>query len=138
VLPSNPRKGKRKIKVSAINGKLKILIAHKDAIKLKSGQIIRLKDLVNIKITAVDLNRNLINSSFHSFELNRDFSILHWVSEEENVNISIIKPDGEISQGKGEINLASIPLNEVIQFERFGFVNPIRWTDNILICYYTH
>ena len=138
VLPSNPRKGKRKIKVSALNGKLKILIAHKDAIKLKNGQIIRLKDLVNIEITAVDLNKNIINSSFHSFELNRDFSILHWVSEEENVNISIIKPDGEISQGKGEINLASIPLNKVIQFERFGFVNPIRWADNVLICYYTH
>ena len=138
VLPSNPKEGKRKIKVTTINGKLKILIAHKDATKLKNEQIIRLKDLMNIKISNIDLNKNIIKSSFHSSELNRDFSILHWVSEEENVHISIIKPDGSISQGKGEINLASIPLNKVIQFERFGFVNPIRWDDSILICYYTH
>jgi len=138
VLPSNPKEGKRKIKVTTINGKLKILIAHKDATKLKNEQIIRLKDLMNIKISNIDLNKNIIKSSFHSSELNRDFSILHWVSEEENVHISIIKPDGSISQGKGEINLASIPLNKVIQFERFGFVNPIRWDGSILICYYTH
>ncbi len=138
VLPSNPSKGKRKIKVSAKNGKLKILIASKDANKLKIGQIIRLKDLVNIQITTINLNKNIIKSRFHSSELNRDFSIIHWVSEEENVHISIIKPDGAISQGRGEVNLASIPLNKVIQFERFGFVNPIKWDDNVLICYYTH
>ena len=138
VLPSNPSKGKRKIKVSAKNGKLKILIASKDANKLKSGQIIRLKDLVNIQITTINLNKKIIKSRFHSSELNRDFSIIHWVSEEENVHISIIKPDGAISQGRGEVNLASIPLNKVIQFERFGFVNPIKWDDNVLICYYTH
>ena len=138
VLPSNPRKGKRKIKVAAINGKLKILIARKDANQLRIGQIIRLKDLINIQITAVNLNENLIKSSFDSFELNRDFSIVQWVSKENNVHISIIKPDGTISQGKGEVNLANITLNKTIQFERFGFVNPIKWVDNALICYFTH
>ena len=138
LLPSNPKKGKRKIKVTAKNGKLKVLIAHKDAIKLRNGQTIRLKDLLNIKITAVDLNKNLIKSSFHSYELNRDFSIFQWVSKEENVQVSILKPDGTLSKGNGEINLINIPFNKTIQFERFGFVNPLKWEDNVLLCYFTH
>jgi len=138
LLPSNPEKGKRKIKVVTKDNRLKVLIAHSDANKLRKGQILRLKDLINIQILSIDLNKNLINSNFHSFELNREFSIIQWVSKEENVKVSIIKPDGTISKGNGEVNLVDIPLNKTIQFERFGFVNPIRWEDNVLICYFTH
>ena len=138
LLPSNPEKGKREIEVVTKDNKLKVLIAHTDAIKLRKGQIIRLKDLINIQIVSIDLNKNLINSNFHSFELNREFSIIQWVSKEENVKVSIIKPDGTISKGNGEVNLVNIPLNKTIQFERFGFVNPIKWEDNVLICYFTH
>ncbi len=138
LLPSNPEKGKREIKVVTKDNRLKILIAHTDAIKLTKGQIIRLKDLINIQIMSIDLNKNQINSTFHSFELNREFSIIQWVSKEENVKVSILKPDGTISKGNGEINLVNIPLNKTIQFERFGFVNPIKWEDNVLICYFTH
>lgn len=138
LLPSNPEKGKRKIKVITKDNRLKVLIAHSDANKLRKGQILRLKDLINIKIMSIDLNKNLINSNFHSFELNREFSIIQWVSKEENVKVSIIKPDGTISKGNGEVNLVNIPLNKTIQFERFGFVNPIKWEDNVLICYFTH
>ena len=138
LLPSNPEKLKRKIKVITKDNRLKVLIAHSDANKLRKGQILRLKDLINIKIMSIDLNKNLINSNFHSFELNREFSIIQWVSKEENVKVSIIKPDGTISKGNGEVNLVNIPLNKTIQFERFGFVNPIKWEDNVLICYFTH
>lgn len=138
LLPSNPEKGKRKIKVITKDNRLKVLIAHSDANKLRKGQILRLKDLINIQILSIDLNKNLINSNFHSFELNREFSIIQWVSKEENVKVSIIKPDGTISKGNGEVNLVNIPLNKTIQFERFGFVNPIKWEDNVLICYFTH
>jgi len=138
LLPSNPEKGKREIKVVTKDNKLKVLIAHTDAIKINKGQIIRLKDLINIQVVSIDLNKNLINSKFHSFELNREFSIIQWVSKEENIKVSILKPDGTISKGNGEVNLVNIPLNKTIQFERFGFVNPIKWEDNVLICYFTH
>jgi len=138
LLPSNPEKGKREIEVVAKDNKLKVLIAHTDAIKLRKGQIIRLKDLINIQVVSIDLNKNLINSNFHSLELNREFSIIQWVSKEENIKVSILKPDGTISKGNGEVNLVNIPLNKTIQFERFGFVNPIKWEDNVLICYFTH
>lgn len=138
LLPSTPKKGKRKIEVKAKNNKLNVLISNTDATRLKNGQNIRLKDLINIQITAIDLNKSIIKSNFHSFKLNRDYSIIQWVSKDENVQVSILKPDGTISKGNGEINLTNIPLNTTIQFERFGFVNPIKWENNVLICYFTH
>jgi glutamyl-tRNA synthetase len=138
LLPSNPKRGKRIIKGKVSNKQLKILIAKKDANKLKAGQILRLKDLVNIQILSIDLKNKKIIAYYHSLELNREYSIIHWVPDEVKVKVSILKPDGSISSGFGEINLLKIPLNETIQFERYGFVNPIKLENNELFCYFTH
>jgi len=138
LLPSNPNKGKRIINVIAKDNTLKIYIALSDAKKLKLEQILRLKDLVNIKIIGLDLKNNKIKAEFHSSELNRAYSIIQWVPGEEYVNVSILKPDGSMSKGYGEINLLKIPLNKTIQFERYGFVNPITLKKKELFCYFTH
>ncbi|MBA7500519.1 Glutamine--tRNA ligase [subsurface metagenome] len=138
VLPSNPKKGKRKINVKAKEGKLKVFVAKSDAYKFKIDQNVRLKDLINIKLTYIDVENRKINAQFHSYELNREYSIIQWVCEEENVKVSILKPDGTISKGNGELNLVNIPMNKTIQFERFGFVNPIKWEKDTLECYFTH
>lgn len=138
VLPSNPKKGKRKINVKAKEGKLKVFVAKSDAHKFKIDQILRLKDLINIKLTYIDVENHKINAQFHSYELNREYSIIQWVWKEENVKVSILKPDGNISKGNGELNLVNIPMNKTIQFERFGFVNPIQWEKDTLKCYFSH
>jgi glutamyl-tRNA synthetase len=138
LLPSNPKKGKRIINVFVKNNTLKLYIALLDAKNLKKEQILRLKDLINIKIIGLDLKNNKIKAEFHSLELNRAYSIIQWVPEEEYVKISILKPDGSISKGYGEINLLKIPLNKTIQFERYGFVNPIKFEKKELFCYFTH
>ncbi len=138
LLPSNPEKGKRIIYVKTTDKTLKLYIALSDAKKFKKEQILRLKDLINIRIVALDLKNDKIEAEFHSLELDRAYSIIHWVPEEENVSVSILKPDGAISKGNGEINLLKIPLNKPIQFERYGFVNPIKLERNELFCYFTH
>ena len=112
--------------------------AFTDAKKLKKEQLIRLKDLINIQIESIDLNKKSIIASYHSKELDREYSIIQWVPETENIDISILKPDGTISKGKGEISLSEIPMNETIQFERYGFVNAIEIKNNCLYCYFTH
>jgi len=136
--PSSPKKGKRKIRCIAKNHQLILVIALSDAAKLKTNQIIRLKDLVNIKINSIDLNNKLIQSSFHSKELDRKFSIIHWLPNDGNIKVIIVKPDGTTSIGSGELNLLQIPMEQTIQFERFGFVNPIELKENCLFCYLTH
>ena len=138
LLPTNPNKGRRKIKCRVKDNQLKLIINLSDANKFRNDQIIRLKDLINIQIKSIDINKKVIQSLFHSKELNREFSIIHWLPKDENINVSIVKPDGSISNGLGEINLLQIPMNKTIQFERFGFINPIELKDNCLFCYFTH
>ncbi|MFX0186484.1 MAG: glutamate--tRNA ligase [Candidatus Hodarchaeota archaeon] len=138
LLPSNPERGKRIIKGIVKNEQLNILIAFSDAKNLKAGQIIRLKDLINIHILSVDLAEKKIKASYHSLKLNREFSIIQWVPKEEKIKVTVLKPDGTSSIGYGEINLLKIPMNKTIQFERYGFVNPIKIENNELFCYFTH
>ena len=136
--PTEPKKGKRSIRCIIKNNQSNILIALSDAKNFKKDQVFRLKDLMNIKINSVDLNKNTIFASYHSKELDREFSIIQWVPKDENINVSILNPDGILSKGKGELNLLEIPMNQTIQFERFGFVNPIKCEDDHLYCYFTH
>ncbi|MFW9999166.1 MAG: glutamate--tRNA ligase [Candidatus Hodarchaeota archaeon] len=138
LLPTEPKKGKRSIKCITKNNQLNLLISLSDGKNLEKDQIIRLKDLMNIKIRSIDLNNKKIFSSFYSKKLDRDFPIFQWVPKEQNVGVSILKPDGTISKGNGEINLLKIPMNKTIQFERYGFVNPIFLEKNNLFCYFTH
>jgi hypothetical protein len=119
---------------------MELVINLSDAEKFREDQIIRLKDLINIQIKSIDLNKKVIESLFHSKELNRESvkAIIHWLPKDENINVSIVKPDGSISNGLGETNLLQIPMNETIQFERFGFINPIELKENCLFCYFSH
>ncbi|MHA1147679.1 MAG: glutamate--tRNA ligase [Promethearchaeota archaeon] len=136
LLPSKPKKGVRKIKCEAENGIYNLLISERDFNKLKKKETLRLKDFVNITITEINKNGE-IRARFHSRELIREFPIIHWVPQ-ENIKVFILKPDGAMSKGRGEINLLNIPINTPIQFERYGFVNPIELKGDTLICYFTH
>ncbi|MFX1498605.1 MAG: glutamate--tRNA ligase [Promethearchaeota archaeon] len=138
LLPSNPEKGTRQVRGKAKNGKLFIYISLNDAKNLLPKDIIRLKDLMNIRIKSLHLDRMKIKCQYHSLKLNRDYPIIQWVPKEEHVDVSILKPDGLISKGYGEINLLDIPLNKTIQFERYGFVNPTKRVNSKLFCYFTH
>jgi glutamyl-tRNA synthetase len=138
VHPSHPEKGHRKINCVGKNNQLEILISISDTEEMESGQIIRLKDLMNIRVESINFDEKVIESTFHSKDLSREFSIIQWVPKDEKVKVSILNPDGSLSEGFGEINLLKIPMNRTIQFERYGFVNPIELKENSLFCYFTH
>lgn len=138
LLPPKPEKGTRSINVKTKDDQVNLFISLNDVKELKNSQIIRLKDLFNIQIDLIDTNSKLIQAHYHSAELNRAFSIIQWVPVQEHVKVEILKPDGIISRGVGEINLGKIPMEVPIQFERYGFVNPIKRDKNSLFCYFTH
>lgn len=138
LLPTNPNKGKRKIRCTTKNNQLNVHISLSDAKELMKDQIFRLKDLMNVQVKSLDLKKKLIQGTFHSKELNREYSIIQWVPDESKIKVKVLKPDGFISNGLGEINLKKIPINTPIQFERYGFVNPIKLENDELYCYYTH
>ncbi|NVM02592.1 MAG: glutamate--tRNA ligase [Candidatus Helarchaeota archaeon] len=121
--PDFPERGTRKIELSKVNGKIKVLVSKRDLSKLNPGMLVRLKDLFNIEILDI---KQPIQSKYHSKEMeiarSKKFKILHWVPTEENVPISIILDDGNVTEGFGEPYCKNIKTGEILQFERFGFV----------------
>jgi len=138
LLPSNPKKGHRTIACNITKGRLELFISSNDVKNFKNNEIIRLKDLFNIKLTQIEKENKKVKCEYHSKELSRNYSIIQWVPKEKNIKVSIIKPNGSIVGGYGEINLYDIPMKKTIQFERYGFVNPIKIEKNELFCYFTH
>ncbi|MHA1294920.1 MAG: glutamate--tRNA ligase, partial [Promethearchaeota archaeon] len=137
LIPTNPEKGTRKIKCEAENDVFKLFISYNDTRNLKVNDVIRLKDFMNIKIKDIDEGGE-ISAIFHSKELDRQYSIIQWVPQKNFVKVSILMPNGTISKGLGEINLKTIPLYKPIQFERYGFVNPVKINEKKIFCYFTH
>ena len=138
ILPSNPKKGTRLITSTVKEGRLIIHLSKNDVKNIKNQEIIRLKDLMNIEIQNINMDKKLVQAEFHSEKLNRDYSIVHWVPEEKHISVSILKPDGKLGKGFGELGLLDIEMNKTIQFERYGFVNPIKMENKELFCYFAH
>jgi glutamyl-tRNA synthetase len=138
LLPSKPDRGTRTIKIETKDNQVNLYVSSNDMNLFNKNQIVRLKDLFNIQIDLFEKKSKLVHAHYHSAALDRNYSIIQWVPAQEFINVEILKPNGKISKGVGECNLAKIPLEIPIQFERYGFVNPIKREKNLLFCYFTH
>ncbi len=101
--PDKPEKT-REIKIKDI------FISHKDLQALK-GKEIRLLHLYNIKLSDKPL--------FTSSE-NKDIPKINWVTNP--VKVKILMPEGNWLLGYAEDAIKNLKTNQLIQFERFGFV----------------
>ena len=67
---------------------------------------------------------NFKNNKFISQDLDSKLKaqLIHWLPDsKENIKVKILMPDGSYKEGLAESNIKNIKINEVIQFERFGF-----------------
>lgn len=107
-IPLHPdKKEKQTIKINDI------YISKKDYEEFK-GKEIRLLHLYNIQ-----LDKKAKKAKFTSLE-NKDVPRINWASNPEKV--SILMPDGKKTEGIAESTIKTLKYNEVVQFERFGFV----------------
>jgi glutamyl-tRNA synthetase len=65
--------------------------------------------------------------------MEKDADIVHWVSSDSE-DATVIMPDG--SEIDGKLEKADINQDEVVQFERFGFVRSDNLDENMF--YYAH
>lgn len=91
----------------------KIFISQND-FELLKGKEIRLIHLFNIK-----LDSKKTEAKFTSIE-NKDIQKINWVSN--GVQTSVMMPDAQIVNGLAEEAIKTLKYDEVVQFERFGFV----------------
>ena len=97
---------------------LKSLFISKEDVSQLFGQEIRLLHLYNIKLSS-ELKKDSISSEYLSSE-NKKIPKIQWVSS--SVPARILMPSGEWSEGIAESDIKNLKKNQIIQFERFGFV----------------
>ncbi len=138
--PSNKNLGARTIK----SGKI-FYVQKSDTDNLKIGDVFRLKELFNVKITGK--NRG-IDGDYVGEKLIADSAKIQWTTD-NFIKTDIIIPHPliindkfnenslEIIKGYAEEAASKLKKDEIIQFERFGFVR----IDNInekIVCNFTH
>jgi len=93
------------------------------------GKEVRLMHLYNIKLDS--------KSEFMSRE-NKDIPKIHWVPVDFAVKTEVVMPDGTITKGFAEKNVEKLKVDDIIQFERFGFVRLDKKEKDKITFYFAH
>ena len=138
--PKNKELGNRTIETNKI-----FYIPKEDIEKLQNGDIFRLKDLFNVKIKKINQE---IEGEYVGDNLIANSAKIQWTTEKYiKINIQIPKilfikdvyndKSLENIEGFAEYGITDLNNNEIIQFERFGFVKIEKKNDKIM-GYFTH
>ena len=122
--PDDPKRGKRILTVKNRNGCAYLLISARDFDNLKAGSLIRLMELFNVKILSKSKNKVLAeyHSSGYEEAKRLGLRLIHWLPEGNGVSCKVIMPNGSVVKGLAESNLRQASVDQIVQFERFGFV----------------
>ncbi|MGC8564874.1 MAG: glutamate--tRNA ligase [Thermoplasmata archaeon] len=111
--PGHPEMGYR---IYNLGKNFNLFISDTDYSSLKEGEILRLKDLGNFTF-----NDKKLKFENNDLSLIKKIRIIQWVPENA-LKCTVEMPDGNVSTGLVEPEIKRIK-NELVQFERFGFVN---------------
>lgn len=124
--PDHEDRGYRNPELDREDGKVTVYIEEDD---LEDG-LLRLKGLCNLEVEG-DTAEYVEGD--HRVALEKDAAIIHWVPETSE-KATVVMPSGERNEGR--LEPAGIEEDEVVQFERFGFVRCDNAEENIF--YFTH
>ena len=138
--PTDEKLGSRIIKTNS-----KFFVPKADMEKIDIGSIFRLKDLYNVKIKE---KNEIIYGEYVGKELIADSAKIQWTTDNFiKMNIFIPQPlykNGEYNpnslsklEGFAEGAVSKLKSDEIIQFERFGFVR-IEKQNNKIIGFFAH
>ena len=126
VHPEHPERGTRSPELDIEDRELEVFI---DASDFKDG-FYRLKGLCNVEISGDTAE---YQEGDHKVALEKDADFIHWAPSHAGT-ATVKMPDGRSIVGRIEPN--SIETDEIVQFERFGFVRCDSAEDAVF--YYAH
>ncbi len=133
--PDYPDMGMRELEVTGEEQKKGIYVSNEDFERFNVGDKVRLMGAFNVEVTKKE--SDTVFADFLGIELEEarsmDASFIQWVPQ-ENVKVRVHSPDGTFS-GLGEKDLEKANVDEIVQFERFGFVRIDGKEDWIEACF---
>jgi glutamyl-tRNA synthetase len=134
--PDHPDKGFREYTIEPEKGVCRFLLSSKDLSEAK-GQLIRLMGLVNVEVTKTGKTAEAkFHSKEHKVAREKGAPFIHWLTDGNSVAAEVVMADASVAVGRAESLVASLKVDDTLQFERFGFVRvdskePLRF-------YYAH
>ncbi|MFH0897249.1 MAG: glutamate--tRNA ligase [Candidatus Bathyarchaeota archaeon] len=137
--PSNPDKGTRNFQVEPKNGLVSILFSKDDLRILEPEKTVRLMGLFNITLKRVDDQIEAIYHSETYAEAKRaDAPLIHWIPSDTGVVTSVVMPDASSVKGLAEDRCRELKPDDIVQFERFGFIRVDIAVGDSITAYYAH
>jgi len=137
--PDHPEKGFRYFKVEPKEDKASFLISRNDMDLVKIRNKIRLMGLFNFQVERI--GKHLVEAVFHS-ESHEEAKrlgapLIHWIPVGTGVPCEVVMPDASVAEGMAEDSCRRLHPDDIIQFERFGFVR-VDDLDKRLVVYFAH
>jgi glutamyl-tRNA synthetase len=137
--PDSPERGFREYKIvpKGNDDNVAFWVSRRDVDSLKVGAVLRLMELCNVKIVSASVYAAEASFESESYEQARDIKaqLIHWVPVGEDMPCQVVMPDATLAEGIAEGVCKRLKKDDVIQFERFGFVRIDR-VDDELTAYY--
>jgi glutamyl-tRNA synthetase len=137
--PDHPKMGVRKFDVKPESGKAEFLISRDDLGNIEGKQAVRFMDLFNFKVTKVE--ETVVQACFlgESYEEAKKLGapLIQWLPVGTGVSCEVVMPDASVSKGVAEEFCKKLKPDEIIQFQRVGFVR-VDANNGKLITYFAH
>ena len=137
--PDQPERGFRHFEIEPKEGKAALWISSDDLKLFERGEKIRLMELFNFQVEKV--GKKLIEAIFHSRSYEEakrlEAPLIHWIPVDTGIPCEVVMPDASVARGVAEDACKGLRPNEIIQFERFGFIRVDR-LDERLTVYFAH
>ena len=113
----------------------KLYITMEDYKKTGNNRILRLMDAVNVSF---DGDKTVYHSNDLEEARNSKAMIVQWVPVDGSMKTDLVMPDASVITGYIEPSASNLKVNDVVQFERFGFARLDNVTDEKLTFYFAH
>ena len=112
-------------------------IAQKDAAAIQQGLTIRLMELFNIQIQNATDNSITASYASESYDDVRKIKVqlIQWIPKGTEYPTQVIQQDASVVEGYAESACKKLKPDDIIQFERFGFVRVNEVADKLVVYY---
>ncbi len=138
--PEHPDRGFREYTITPSEDKTALFwVSRMDFGVMAVGNVVRLMELFNIKIEKVEaysVEAHFISESYEDAR-KAEAPLIHWVPIGADMPCEVILPDASTAEGIAEKACKRLKPNDIIQFERFGFVR-VESVNAKLTAYFAH
>jgi len=138
--PEHPERGFREYVIKpGERGEALFWISKNDLKAFDTGRVVRLMELFNIKAEKVEayaVEASFLSEAYEDAK-RAEAPLIHWVSIGADVPCQVVMPDATTVEGIAENACRSLKPNQIVQFERFGFVR-IDKVDAGILAYFAH